>query len=88
MIRARIRVFGEVQGVSFRYAASKEANHLGLFGFAQNEADGTVLIEVEGKESLVHRFIDWCHEGSTRSVVKSVDYTSHEPIGHKGFDIR
>lgn len=88
MIRVKIRIYGDVQGVSFRYAASIEASNLGLRGFAHNETDGTVSIEVEGAESSIYKFIDWCHEGSIRSIVKTVDYTTHDPIGHEGFNIR
>ncbi|MBU3924497.1 acylphosphatase, partial [Patescibacteria group bacterium] len=45
-----IKIFGKVQGVSFRYYAREEALKLNLCGFVRNEFGGAVCIEAEGEE--------------------------------------
>ena len=68
----QIRIFGRVQGVSFRYFAKEQADKLNLVGFAKNEKDGSVLIEIEGEEGSLEKFIDWCKDGSPSAQVKEV----------------
>ena len=56
-VRRRLRFSGLVQGVGFRFEAKITADELGLVGWAKNEDDGTVTIEVEGPEVCVDEFI-------------------------------
>jgi acylphosphatase len=56
-IRQRIRFYGQVQGVGFRYTAQYEAQRLGLTGWVGNEWDGTVLMEVQGDEQDILHLI-------------------------------
>ena len=46
--RRRYTITGQVQGVGFRYRARYAAQTLGLTGWAQNEDDGSVTLEVQG----------------------------------------
>jgi len=46
--RRRYIVRGQVQGVGFRYRAQYAAQSLGLTGWARNEEDGSVTLEVQG----------------------------------------
>ena len=46
--RRRYTITGQVQGVGFRYRARYAAQALGLTGWAQNEDDGSVTLEVQG----------------------------------------
>ena len=55
--RVRTRVEGTVQGVGFRPFVYRLADELGLAGFVLNDERG-VLIEVEGREREVERFLD------------------------------
>lgn len=48
---------GKVQGVGFRYQCMKVALEYEVCGYAENLADGRVLLEIEGKESEVEKFI-------------------------------
>ena len=83
-----IRVSGVVQGVYFRAAARREAVRLGLTGFARNEPDGAVLIEVEGPPAALTEFIAWCQSGPPRASVSRVDVTAGAVVGYAGFTIR
>jgi hydrogenase maturation protein HypF len=57
MIQARINVSGVIQGVGFRPFIYRRANEQGLKGYVANTAAG-VIIEVNGDEQSVDRFID------------------------------
>lgn len=57
MIRKRIIFYGRVQGVGFRYHAMHAADSIGLTGWVRNEYDGTVMMEVQGEESLIDQMI-------------------------------
>ena len=57
MIRRRIRFYGSVQGVGFRYRARKAAELYGCTGWARNEWDGTVTMEIQGEEEQIDRVI-------------------------------
>lgn len=85
---AKIRVYGKVQGVFFRESARGEARKLGLNGFARNEADESVYIEVEGGEEELKKFVDWCRKGPEMAEVKSIeiDY-SDEFKNYKEFEV-
>lgn len=56
-IRKRIVFHGRVQGVGFRYTARLAAENLGLTGWVKNDWDGTVLMEVQGREMLVNKLL-------------------------------
>lgn len=54
-VRKRIIFHGRVQGVGFRYTAKYLAQSLGLTGWVANEWDGTVSMEIQGREALLIR---------------------------------
>lgn len=56
-IREHIIFSGRVQGVGFRYKVSQLAGHYGLTGWARNEYDGTVTVELQGLEEEIDRVI-------------------------------
>ena len=57
VIRKRIRFFGSVQGVGFRYRARHAADAVGATGWVHNEYDGTVTMEIQGTEEQIDRVI-------------------------------
>ena len=88
MKRYVITVTGKVQGVFFRDTARQVATELGLTGFARNEADGSVYIEVEGDETGLREFLKWCHEGPELATVTEVEHDTQETVGLRGFEIQ
>lgn len=55
--RWRIRCYGQVQHVGFRYTAMYIAKKLDLTGWVENLADGSVLLEVQGGTSQLRKFL-------------------------------
>ena len=53
LVRRRLRIEGRVQGVGFRWFTRGAAEDLGLVGWVRNEADGSVLCEVQGSVDAV-----------------------------------
>src|SRR3954471_12421075 len=86
--RVIARVTGRVQGVNYRASARREALRLGLAGWAQNEPDGSVLIDVEGEPAAVQSFLAWCAQGPPAAMVNSIETTSATPVGHRDFSRR
>ena len=80
-----IRVYGRVQGVGFHAGARREAARLGLAGFARNEADGSVAIEVEGDEAVLEAFVAWCRVGPLGARVDRIEVESGARVGRVGF---
>lgn len=82
----RIKVFGKVQGVFYRASSKDLAEKLYLKGFARNEDDGSVYIEVEGEPENVDHFIKWTHEGPPKAHVDNVEVEEQEPQNYSSFD--
>ncbi|MCI6061110.1 MAG: acylphosphatase [Dorea sp.] len=75
-VRRRMRFHGRVQGVGFRYAAKYLAQSLRLTGWVKNEYDGTVLMEIQGREMLIHELM----KGLNRSNFIQIDWIDTEDI--------
>ena len=88
MIRRRVVVSGQVQGVFFRARCAEAARSFGVAGWVSNEPDGTVQAVFEGDDEAVEGMIAWCHEGSPRAVVERVDVHDEEPRDERGFEAR
>ncbi len=57
MVRKHYRFTGRVQGVGFRYRARHAAVGMCITGWAKNEWDGSVEMEVQGTEEAIHRML-------------------------------
>lgn len=83
-----IKVYGIVQGVFFRVHTKEMALKLGLNGFVQNEEDGSVYIEAEGKDDQLDALIAWCRKGPQKASVSTVEVESGELKAFTDFTIR
>jgi acylphosphatase len=57
MLAVKIKVFGLVQGVGFRYCTKILADRLKISGIVRNQVDGSVYIEAQGVDSAIQKFI-------------------------------
>jgi len=60
---ATLRVYGQVQGVSFRAAMQREALACGLRGWVRNRSDGSVEALVIGDAAGLARMRAWAAHG-------------------------
>lgn len=56
-VRKHIVFYGCVQGVGFRYTAKYLARSLELTGWVRNDWEGTVTMEVQGREQLINKLL-------------------------------
>ena len=82
-----IQVYGNVQGVFFRASARSHAEMLDIKGFAQNETDGSVYLEVEGTEENLALFVEWCKRGPERATVENVKVTEGPLKNYTEFEV-
>jgi acylphosphatase len=87
MIRRRILVSGQIQGVFYRDTCRSTAMSAGVAGSARNLPDGRVEVVLEGEEGAVDRVLDWCRKGTPGSVVQTVEVSGEEPKGETSFRI-
>lgn len=83
-------VSGRVQGVGFRFTAQQKAMEFMLTGWVRNNSDGTVEMEIEGKEQSIRSFMNQLKEGfhSFIRVEHIEENTSHEDKGFDTFSIK
>jgi acylphosphatase len=87
-VRARLQIYGRVQGVAYRANTEETANEYGLDGWIVNRDDGRVEAVFEGDRETVEEIIDWCQTGSQRANVDRVEVEYEEPEGTRGFHVR
>ena len=67
-VRKHIVFYGRVQGVGFRYTAKYLTRSLGLTGWVRNDPDGTVTMEVQGREALINKLLVGLNGGHFISI--------------------
>jgi acylphosphatase len=69
----KVRVYGIVQGVGFRYFTQQEAHRLGLSGHATNLADGSVEVVAQGESNAVEKLVAWLKAGPRTASVDFIE---------------
>ncbi|HEX7805666.1 MAG TPA: acylphosphatase [Cellulomonas sp.] len=87
MMRRRVVVHGDVQGVGFRWSCAREAERLGVHGWVLNRSDGAVEIVAEGEPAAVEQLVTWAHHGPRHAVVSRVEVTEETPQGLRDFQV-
>jgi len=72
MTCAEIYVSGYVQGVGYRIFAKRNADILGLKGYAANLQDGRVKILAMGQYEDIERYLKKLREGPRLSIVRDL----------------
>jgi len=73
MSRRRWIARGQVQGVGFRWYVWREAERLGLGGFARNLSDGTVEVVSQGPDEALDRLEQALRRGPSGGRVDALD---------------
>ncbi len=88
MVRYRVLVSGEVQGVYFRDTCRQLALQRGVGGWVRNLPDGRVEAVFEGPADDVQYLVDWAQRGPRGAVVAGVSVQAEPPEGLGAFQIR
>ena len=84
-----ITIHGKVQGVGYRFFATRVARRLGLKGSIQNQRDGSVEAMVEGEKSAIDDWIEELKEGPRYAEVTRIDQETRDYTGRLGdFDVK
>lgn len=85
-VAVRLVIHGRVTGVNFRAAMRREADALGVAGWARNAEAGTVEALLEGSDEAVAALTRWAGAGPSHAEVTSVEEHPAEPTGRHGFE--
>lgn len=86
-VRKHTVFYGRVQGVGFRYTAKYLARSLELTGWVKNDWDGTVTMEVQGREQLINKLLT----GLNHSRFISIEWMDTKEIPleeERSFDVK
>jgi acylphosphatase len=84
VVRRRVVVRGDVQGVFFRDSTREEAEQRGVSGSVTNRDDGAVEAVFEGPRDDVEALVAFSREGPSRAQVEDVEVIEEEPEGSGG----
>jgi len=88
VIRYRVLISGQVQGVYFRAACQRMAWQRGVNGWVRNLNDGRVEAVFEGAPGDVQHLVDWSRHGPRLAVVSDITVQAEPPEGLSAFTIR
>ena len=88
MVRYRVLISGQVQGVYFRAACQRMAWQRGVNGWVRNLNDGRVEAVFEGAPGDVQYLVDWSRHGPRLAVVSDITVQAEPPEGLSAFTIR
>ena len=86
-VRKQSVFYGRVQGVGFRYTAKYRARSLERTGGVKNDWDGTVTMEVQGREQLINKLLT----GLNHSRFISIEWMDTKEIPleeERSFDVK
>jgi acylphosphatase len=87
VVARRFVVSGAVQGVGFRYFATRAAEAHSVRGTVKNLADGTVEAVVEGEPASVDAFREALERGPSHGRVDRVAEEETSVIGYESFRV-
>ncbi len=88
MVRYRVLIAGQVQGVGFRMSCRRVALEYGVRGWVRNLPDGRVEAAFEGPADDVQHLLDWARRGPRLAVVADVTVRPEPPENLGTFQIR
>lgn len=88
MVRKRIVVSGDVQGVNFRETCCSIATENGVGGWVRNLRDGRVEAVFEGPADTVDRVVAWAQDGPMAATVAAVAVHLEQPEGLTTFRVK
>jgi len=87
VVRYRVLVSGQVQGVFFRHSCLRLAQEHGVAGWVRNLPDGRVEAVFEGSAEDVGRLVEWSRHGPRHAAVDHIEVQAERPEGLGTFRI-
>ncbi len=88
VIRMHYRCYGRVQGVGFRYRASRLARGLYMTGYVRNCDDGSVEMELQGEEAYLGMFFKNLDNDSYIRIDRTESKKMEIREDERGFSVR
>lgn len=86
MVR-HLHIFGQVQGVGFRYRFGEEAQRLGISGWVRNRRGGSVEAMIAGTPEALQVLTAWARLGPPSARVERIEVSAAEGE-FVGFELR
>lgn len=86
--RRRLTFNGRVQGVGFRATSSALARPFPISGWVRNEADGSVLMEVQGEGAAIDAFLSDLRARLSRFITQESSVSLPPAENETGFEVR
>lgn len=84
----KIVIRGAVQGVGMRPFIARLARELGVSGWVLNSEEG-VFVEAEATEAILARFLRRIEANPPPAArIQSLEFSWHDPVHYRGFEIR
>ncbi len=80
-------VTGRLMDPLFRESYLREAQRLGVRGWALSRDDGRIEAVFEGEQEAVDAMIQWTQVGPAHAYVTSIEIVDEEPGGEDGFEV-
>ncbi len=71
--RLHAKIFGQVQGVNFRFYTRLTAAQIGVTGWVRNRVDGSVEVVAEGTPQRLEKLIQFLNTGPESASVSRVE---------------
>ena len=86
MVR-HLHIFGQVQGVGFRYRFSEQAQRLGISGWVSNRRGGSVEAMIAGTPEALQVLTAWARLGPPAARVERIEVSAADGE-FTGFELR
>ena len=87
-MKKRLLIYGNVQGVGFRYWLYEKAIKKNIHGWVKNNISGEVEVLLVGNDENVSEIVKQCKEGPRSSKVTQIKIQDYkQEYSKKSFDI-
>ena len=84
----KINILGQIHKRDFRFYAMQKAYQVGVRGYVFRPGENSVVLEAEGEEDALGRFVEWCKMGPMGSRIENVSFFEKEICNYSSFDYK
>jgi len=86
-MRKKFIFYGKVQGIGFRFRASRSARKHKITGWVKNNDDGSVTLATEGSEKNIENLINYL-KNYLQGKIENIEESIEKEEGLKAFEIK